>query len=186
MKTKLELRKYAKEIRKTLDINQLSDYFCKKIMDTKEYKASKNVMIYYPLKYELSFLQLIDYTKDKNFYLPKIEGNNLLVCSFDRNTNLKESNLKILEPCTNPCPAKDIDLVIVPALMADSNNFRLGYGGGYYDRFIDRYGKNFVTISAIPKELFVEKLPVEHFDKKIDLIKHRISHFMFNDNRNKQ
>ena len=54
--------------------------------------------------------------------------------------------------------------------MLDKNNNRLGYGGGFYDRFIEELGNNFKTISAIPKELFVDNLPIENFDKKIDIV----------------
>ena len=60
--------------------------------------------------------------------------------------------------------------MIVPALMLDKNGYRLGYGGGFYDRFLEKYGKNFKTLCAVPKELFVEKLPLENHDVKIDII----------------
>ena len=126
MQTKSQLRNYAKKIRKTLDIKNLSEYFCKRISATEIFKNSNNVMIYYPLKNELDFLSLLDIAPSKNYYLPKVYNKELIVCKFNKNSLLKKSNLKIYEPCTSSINPTFLDLVIVPALMLDKNNNRLG------------------------------------------------------------
>ena len=51
--------------------------------------------------------------------------------------------------------------------MADENNYRLGYGGGFYDRFLAEYFE-IPTVLPIAKELCIEDLPHENFDVKID------------------
>ena len=53
--------------------------------------------------------------------------------------------------------------------MVDAENYRLGYGGGFYDRFLGKYPKA-VTVVPIAKELCVEKLPREDYDMKTDFI----------------
>ena len=53
--------------------------------------------------------------------------------------------------------------------MADKSGFRLGYGGGFYDRFLVE-NNTVKTILPIAKELIVEELPHEEFDIKIDEI----------------
>ena len=73
------------------------------------------------------------------------------------------------EPCSNFINPRNLDLVVVPALMADKSGFRLGYGGGFYDRFLVE-NKTVKTILPIAKELIVEELPHEEFDIKIDEI----------------
>ena len=203
---KQQLRKWAKEIRSTLDMEALSKKLVKKLSDTKEYKNAKNIMIFYPLKDEINLLSLSD-DEEKNFYLPKIDGENLLCCRFDKNTELCESCFHTKEPVISPSsgfqppsplqgegfnneftPTKGEglemndqepntftppDLVIVPALAVDKKNYRLGYGKGFYDRFLE-VNKNIKpslkTIVCIPKSLIVETIfPNEH-DIPVDII----------------
>ncbi|MBP3820754.1 5-formyltetrahydrofolate cyclo-ligase [bacterium] len=164
MDNKYDLRAKAKNIRKKLNTFEKSKMAIEIIKENMIYQSSKNIMLYYPLKYEINLLPLL---KDKrNFYFPRVESENLLVCPNDG--DFVKSSQGIFEPCTNPVKSDILDLIIVPALMADSQNFRLGYGGGYYDRFLKN--SKIATICVIPKELFIEKLPVDEFDIKIDTI----------------
>jgi len=166
MQNKTDLRIWAESVRKQLDISAVSIIICKKIRQNAVYKSAQNVMLFYPLKNEVNLLPLLD--DDKNFYLPKVCGEELLVCPFEKGDELKISELKIFEPCTNPIQPDCLDLVIVPALAADKNGFRLGYGGGFYDRFLGKISvKKFV---ALPYQLLLKKLPVEKFDIPVDLV----------------
>ena len=167
MNNKQQLRRWAKEERKKLDILKISSKLVKKLKETDEYRQAKNIMIFYPLKDEINLLGLLE-GSDKNFYLPKIGGENLLCCPFGKNTELCESCFKTKEPTTNPVRKNLIDLVIVPALAVDKNNYRLGYGGGFYDRFLS--GVNAIKIVCIPKEFLVETVFSEKHDIKIDKI----------------
>lgn len=167
MDNKTDLRIRAKSIRKTLDIVHLSKNACAKIRQTELYKNAKNVLIFYPMRYEINLLPLLN--DSKSFYLPKVCGNDLLVCPYS--DNLVKSELNICEPCSNPVSTEIIDLAIVPALMADKNGHRLGYGGGFYDRFLS-INPHIKTIVPIAEELFVEKLPSDVFDVKVDYILH--------------
>ena len=102
-------------------------------------------MLFYPTQYELDFRELLN--DNKSFYLPKVSGKNLLVCPLTK--QLKKSELNIYEPCSEPVDPKILDLVIVPALMADKNGYRLGYGGGFYDRFLPECNNAF-KMSVVP------------------------------------
>ena len=159
MKTKQELRLEAKNIRKNLDMQEISKNLVLKIRDLKEYQESQNVLIFYPMSCEVNLLDLLK--DNKNFYLPKVKGNDLVICPFTN--ELEKSELNIYEPCSNPVNPQILDLIFLPALMADKNNNRLGYGKGYYDRFLAKY-PNIKTILPIAKELVVDKLPVDNFD----------------------
>ena len=167
MDSKSDLRKKAKCIRKSLSIAEKSTIAIKKIRENTLYIPAKNVLIYYPLRYELNLLALLD--DEKNFYLPRVCGENLQICPFKKGDKLVASSFNICEPCSNSINPRNLDLVVVPALMADKSGFRLGYGGGFYDRFLVE--NNAVkTILPIAKELIVEELPHEEFDIKIDEI----------------
>ena len=163
---KNELRKFAKQIRKTLDIPEKSRVLTDLIRQNESYKTSKNVMLFYPTKFEINFLDLLN--DNKNFYFPRVRGEDLLVCPYKKGEKIEKSALGICEPCSAPVSPSILDLIIVPALSVDKKGYRLGYGGGFYDRFLKNV--NAKTICAIPKELCVEALPVEEFDFPIDII----------------
>lgn len=168
MTTKSELRKKAKELRKSLDIKNISEKIVKNIRELEIYKNANNVMIFYPIKDEINLLTLLD--DNKNFYLPKVEGQELLVCSFKKGDELAISEYKTNEPISNPINSDILDIVFVPALMAGKDFYRLGYGKGYYDRFLLKNALQAIRIVPIPSELLIETIPHDVFDIQIDAI----------------
>lgn len=168
MNMKSSLRTKAKDIRKNLNLEKISEQILKKIKQHKFYQNAENIMIFYPTKYEINLLNLLN--DKKKFYLPKVNGKDLLVCPYKKGEYLEKSSFNILEPCSNPKKPEILDLVIIPALMADKNGYRLGYGGGFYDRFIPTLKPECKTITVVPFELLTDNLPHEDFDIKTDLI----------------
>lgn len=164
MNTKSDLREKAKKIRKTLDMTTISKDICKNIKSDQRYKDAKHVMIFYPMKDEVNLLFLMD--DDKKFYLPRVSGNILEVCPYRNGEKLNLSNKNIYEPITTAVNKDILNIVFVPALMCDNNKCRLGYGGGFYDRFLK--DSSFKSIVVIPEELIEEKLPQEEYDIKCD------------------
>lgn len=168
MDDKNSLRVKAKNIRKSLDMTKVSADLVVKIRQSLLYQKAKHVMIFYPTKFEVNLLDLL--SDDKEFYLPRVQEHDLLVCPYNKKSELKESSFHIFEPTSNPIKPELLDLVVVPALMADKNGYRLGYGGGFYDRFLKSFQENFKSIVAIPNELFVEKLSIDSFDIPVDVV----------------
>lgn len=174
---KPQLRKWAKIKRSELDMDSLSLILAEKLKQTEEYKNANNIMIFYPLKDEVNLLSLLD-DETKTFYLPKIDGDNLLCCKYKKGEPLCESSFHTMEPIAAPSPqptpagrGSNIftpDLVIVPALACDKNNCRLGYGKGFYDRFL-RVNK-IKSIVCIPKQLVVETIYPDEFDIPVDKV----------------
>lgn len=168
MITKIELRKKAKQIRSSLDIEKISEKIVDNILGLDLYQKAKNIMIFYPIGHEINLLRLLK-DKSKNFYLPKVYGEELLVCPYKLRDELTLSAFKTQEPITEPVDSNILDIVFVPALMVDKNKHRLGYGGGFYDRFLSKNAINASKIVAIPSELIINELPSESFDAKIDV-----------------
>ena len=166
MENKTDLRIWAKSIRKELDLSQKSGVIVEKIKNLDAYKCANNIMLYYPKRYEIDLTLLLD--ESKNFYLPRVCGENMEVCPYKKGDALNISDFKVCEPCTCPVNPEILDLVIVPALLVDKFNYRLGYGGGFYDRFLANIQAK--TVILIAKELVVEKLPIEEFDISVDYV----------------
>ena len=64
------------------------------------------------------------------------------------------------------------DIIFVPVVAFDKNGNRIGYGGGFYDRYLEKISKikKCVTIGLAFSHQKVDKIKVESFDKKLDLI----------------
>ena len=167
MQDKSHLRTKFKEFRKSLNIKEVSEAICHNIRDFDIYKSAKNVMIFYPSKYEIDLLSLLK--DDKCFYFPRVNGEELQVCPYSNDTKFIKSSFNIYEPCSNPVNSNILDLIFVPALAADKKGYRLGYGGGFYDRFLPQC-QNSVAVIPICEDCIVEELPVESFDRKANFI----------------
>lgn len=170
MLNKKELRKNATKIRSSLNIKQISEAITDRILELEVYKKASNVMIFYPLVHEINLLGLLSKSPEKNFYLPKVHGKELLVCPYKMEDKLILSDFKTQEPATAPIKTEILDIIFVPALMVDKNFNRLGYGGGFYDRFLSKNAARAKKIVAIPNALITEHLPSEDFDIKIDIV----------------
>lgn len=75
MSDKQQLRKWAKAFGKLRE--DASYKLVHKLIETDEYKQAKNIMLFYPMKNEVNLLELLQ-DNSKTFYLPKVDGKNLL------------------------------------------------------------------------------------------------------------
>jgi 5-formyltetrahydrofolate cyclo-ligase len=157
-------------------IEKSSRIITEKFLKCSFYVNSNNILIYYPFKNEVETTLIIrDALKnDKNIILPRVHKKDLeLYFVTDLSEQLEKGAYGIMEPVSNLCkPAKisDIDLVIVPGVSFDKNFYRLGYGGGYYDRILSRIPKKVKKIALCFDTQVVDSLPVSEHDIKIDMI----------------
>jgi len=109
--------------------------------------------------------------KENRLLLPKTFINNLFIYEVtDPKTQLIKGNFNILEPDEKKCnliDPKEISCVLVPGLAFDKNNQRLGYGKGYYDRFLTKIKCPIIGIGFI-EQLSNHPLPVERHDIKLN------------------
>jgi 5-formyltetrahydrofolate cyclo-ligase len=96
---------------------------------------ASSVGIYHPIKGELDLKALIE--DDKEFALPRVDRNHMVYDVFEKETSLKKSSLNIMESEDRMSLKHPLDLIIVPALAVDQSNHRVGYGKGYFDRYIN-------------------------------------------------
>lgn len=168
MFTKSELREKAKFIRNSLDMDTISKKIVESLKASEIYQAAEHIMLFYPLENEINLIPLLE--DDKNFYLPRIQGDELVVCPYKSGDELSISVFKTKEPITAPINPDILDLVFVPALMADKNFHRLGYGKGFYDRFLIKNALKAIRIVPVPSQLIVDELPSDAFDAQFDVI----------------
>ena len=169
---KFQLRKKISKIRskfvkKKITVN--SEAIIKLI---EQKSTNKRVGLYYPFGDELSTLELMNRLIRKKFIisLPIINKSEMSFYSWSPNEPLTINRFGILEPFKG----KKItpSTLIIPMLAFDSNLNRLGYGGGFYDRFIQKIEKqnNCVKIGLALSCQKINKVPVDKHDKKMDFI----------------
>jgi len=159
----------VKEIRKNLNIEMYSDLLVAQIQNFEPYISAKSVMIYYPLDFEFNLLKLL--SDKKNFAFPVIADNDIYPVFYNKNFGFRKGRYNINEPIGDIVFDYDcIDLIILPALACDINCNRLGYGKGYYDRFLCKLPSKTTKIIAISSELVFAKVPTEMHDKKVDFV----------------
>jgi len=166
----------------------------KKILKLREVKNFKNIKIdfdnvfdllkknnltkkciggYFPVNYEIDDLEILKKLKKKKYQisLPVIKKNfDMDYYSWSFDDPLKINQYGIPEPFSKKLIYPDI--LLVPLVAFDKNLNRLGYGGGYYDRVIDKLSKK-KYILKIGLALSVQKInnvPVTKYDKKLDYI----------------
>lgn len=173
MITKQSLRNSAKHLRDSFDrdyISSVSSLIVQKIMTLDVYKSAENIMIYYPIKSELSLLELLKDTS-KTFYFPVVCENYLKVVQYIPDKGFSKGKFGIMEPVGEEIKNLSVlDCIFVPALMADENGYRIGYGCGYYDRFLRNLNKNVVKIVPVFSKFFTETVYPEKHDIPMDIV----------------
>jgi 5-formyltetrahydrofolate cyclo-ligase len=163
----LKVRK--KNSHKNLKIN-LNKFFS--FLKINKFKF-KNIGGYFPSNFEIDDLKILEMMEKKNFNvsLPVIKENNQMnFFQFSINDPLKINKFGIPEPVSvniiNP------DILLVPLVSFDSKLNRLGYGGGFYDRYIEKIEKvkKVIKIGLAFSYQKIKKVPTDKFDKKLDFI----------------
>lgn len=135
----------------------------------------KKICIFFPFKGEPDLRPLHSILgKSHIFAMPAVEGKGIMsFFQWDPLDKLVENKWGIPEPVKN-INRKIIDhnqtLILVPALAIDQYGTRLGYGGGFYDKYLNKYTPSF-TVGVLWEQFFVaEELPKDSWDMRIKYI----------------
>ncbi|MAH33246.1 5-formyltetrahydrofolate cyclo-ligase [archaeon] len=182
MKQALKLKIFEK--RKSLS----EEYVIEKSTEIKEmlyslpeFKEAKNIMFYVSFDNEADTHEMIKellLEKEKTVVVPYTEKDNYLlqISKLEDFNELEKKNFGILEHKEHHIKKfdiADIDLVIVPGVVFDKSGHRIGYGHGYYDRFLDnleKINKNAVKIGLAYDFQIADKIPIEKHDVPVDKI----------------
>ncbi len=176
MQIKKELRRKYKLVRKNVADKIIKDKdISEKLIDFKLFQNSDTVLFYAALDDEVNVDAAIKFALEHNkkIAFPVCIDNNgkmqyYYIKSFD---DVVIGSFGVREPDINKCePCNDFDnsICIVPAIAFDKRGYRLGYGKGYYDRFLENY--NSVTVGITYDETLVSLIPNDKYDIAVDYI----------------
>lgn len=173
------LRKEVLQKRNSLSDFQIarrSKLIQEKLIGSAEFIESKSIGVYLPVGSEVQTDHIIRNALelDKTVLLPRVIINELDFFIVEKHDYYHDSfdvnKFGIKEPKKTNMKLDFIDLLIVPGIVFDSYGYRIGYGYGYYDKFMAE--KNFSKSIGLAYDFQVMKNPIPkfEFDKKIDIL----------------
>ncbi len=146
------------------------------LLATSCFRRSRRVMAYSDFRNEVRTRYLLEavLARHKTLFLPRVnpdkrEMEAVRVGDLDR--DLEVGNYGILEPTgSDEIHPGELQLIIVPGVAWDKEGYRVGYGGGYYDRFLDESNRDPVTVGFAYECQLFEQVPRQPHDKKVDIL----------------
>ena len=157
-------------------INVNNDFFLRKLLSCKWFQESKIIASFLSIKSEISttFLNNFIENQSKILCLPVMDNENkkcLTFKTYSKGDNLVIGNFNVQEPSNVKIYLPDI--IFTPCLGFDLKGYRLGYGGGYYDKTISylcSIGHYFLTVGFAYDDQKVEEVVRDSYDQKLNYI----------------
>ena len=142
----------------------------KRINKVYAFKDAKKIGLYYPIGSEILTQDIIQelISKGKEVFLPKVMGENMEFRKIKDFSSLESGNFDIMEPKEDCEVDNYLDIIVVPTVGISPAGVRLGYGHGFYDKFLEK--KDAVTISLTLEKQIIKNIPKSEQDISIDWI----------------
>jgi 5-formyltetrahydrofolate cyclo-ligase len=149
-----------------------SEQICNRLLNYPEFISAQTVLAYQACRQEPNLNYLFTHS-NKQWGLPRCVDRDLLWHHWQPSQALVSGSYGILEPdpASPLLSPPEIDLILVPAVAIDRRGYRLGYGGGYYDRLrADPLWRKIPTIGIIFEFAYVDLLPIDSWDLPVDAV----------------
>lgn len=161
--------------------NQWNSELFQKLINLNEYQSCSKLFTYISFQSEPDTIRIIKLAlkEHKKVYVPRVEGTNMQFYEINSLERLERSNYGIPEPEMDEKKRYSFDtqnteasnLMLLPGLAFDIAGNRIGYGGGYYDKYLSGFSDNHFNKIALAYEFqILDHLNTSEYDKKADLI----------------
>ena len=142
---------------------QADSWLTQHLLSSAAYQKAQVIATYLSMPHEVSTAAFIKQAQldGKRVLVPKTYGQGRMIFVDYDESRLQKSSFGLMEPMSEEAVDKtEIDLIHVPGVVFNSQGFRIGYGGGYYDRYLDDYeGTSVSTIYQVQQADFT---PAQH------------------------
>jgi 5-formyltetrahydrofolate cyclo-ligase len=177
--TKYEIRQEILRIRNSLSETEIvnrSNIISNKVLSSKEFKKAQSIGTYYPIRSEVKTFEIIKHSlaTKKTIGLPRIIDSNrieffkIMENSFE-DIKLTKGKYGIVENLMSDSIIEEMDLLIIPGVAFDLQGNRIGYGKGYYDRFLSTRKLNYIIGLAFENQI-IEKIPTTEYDIPVHVL----------------
>lgn len=166
---KAELRRSLLKTRQSMTIEEWqekSDRICFHLQSSPLFTQAKTILAYFSFRFEPDLSSLLNCDRYR-WGIPRCEGKTLIWHLWKPGDPLQSGAYGISEPLPNTptLAADEIDLILVPAVACDYQGYRLGYGGGYYDRLLSSpTWASKPTIGIVFEFAYLPQLPTNSWD----------------------
>jgi len=170
---KTSLREFLLEKRDgtSFDLMKIaSKSILKKLKKIESFRNAQKIGAYYPIGSEILTQDIMQeaLSDGKEIFLPKVVGKNIEFRKIENFSNLENGSFDIMEP-HDECPVdNNLDVILVPTVGISQKGVRLGYGHGFYDRFLAE--NKIETISLTLEKQIVKNIPRSDHDIIINWI----------------
>ncbi len=170
MRTRLSSLEVAQRI-------EWSTAACARLIRSDAFANASRIMLYMPMRSEVDVISvaLEAFRLGKSVCVPRVETGRKSMHAVEMTTfddeSLDSDALGVRTPKTGQVfPHDAIDMIVVPGVAFDIRGFRLGRGGGYYDRYLDRVPHRIATIGVCFDFQFVDQIPIEPTDIAVQAV----------------
>ena len=148
----------------------VSEKMQKRLKKINVFRNAQKIGVYYPIGSEILTQDIIQelLSNGKDVFLPKVIGENIEFRKITDFSNLEKGSFDIMEPKDDCQIDNNLDVVLVPTVGISPIGVRLGYGHGFYDRFLAEHKT--ATISLTLEKQIVKNIPKSEHDIIIDWI----------------
>lgn len=172
---KKELRSQIRQLKRQMtqqQIQEASEKLGRLFRDSQLYKNAKTIYGYLPYNQEVRTVPMLEQAirDGKRVAVPKVYGDEMRFIYLEDMTQVAEGYAGIPEPIADEPVAQDpTALVLMPGMAFTKNGDRMGYGGGFYDRFLAAEPEH-PTLALCYAFQVVESLPTEQYDIPVDCV----------------
>ena len=173
--TKTELRSHIRSLKRQMteaEIMEKSRALTALFTATEYYRSAKTIYAYMSYNQEVRTAALMEQAlrDGKQVAVPKCYGDEMRFIYIDKASHMEKSSCGIPEPIADgPVAEDETALILMPGLAFDPQGRRIGYGGGYYDKYLAREPHH-PTVALCYDFQILENLPVQEFDIPVDLV----------------
>jgi 5-formyltetrahydrofolate cyclo-ligase len=167
LNSKAEWRKFSRNFLKSLENKKELESKISQIL-LSSFRHLKQILLYSALPYEISLEEFANVLTDARLFYPKILSVAERRMEFVRPSSWQLGSYGISEPVgLESCVLEEVDLCLMPCLGINANGFRLGQGGGYYDRFFTQR-PSFPILAVLPSSLYPIDFEPDNHDLQVD------------------